>query len=331
MLEPHTLHNMKITNAIFLVLSLLSACDSTPEVPADINPRNEMRAFIIGMSEYAKAQQSSFSIIPQNGEGILSLSEDNSSQPATAYIAAIDGQGREDLWYGYDRDDKATDAVDRDQILPYLQLAENNGVEVMVTDYCSSQTKMADSYEQNTQQGFVSFAADDRELQGIPAFPDKPSNENSDNIEQLSDAQNFLYLINPGAYSSKEAFLIALESSRYDLILIDAFYDDTWLTVDDVDRISTKPQGGNRLVISYMSIGEAEDYRFYWQTDWKNTPPSWLAGENSQWKGNYKVRYWEAAWQDIIFGNQEAYLDKILELGFDGVYLDIVDAYEYFE
>lgn len=322
---------MKFSHTLFLVISLVFACDSSPVVPSDINPRAEMRAFIIGMSQYAKAQQPNFSFIPQNGEQILSLTEENASQPAVAYIAAIDGQGREDLWYGYERDNKATNQDDRDQILPYLTLAENNSIEVMVTDYCSDQINMTDSYEQNNQQGFISFAADDRELQGIPDFPDKPFNENSNNIEQLGDVQNFLYLINPGVFASKEVFLIALESSTYDLILIDAFYEDDWLTEGDIDRLSTKPQGGNRLVVSYMSIGEAEDYRFYWQNEWNDSSPSWLAAENSQWKGNYKVRYWEAAWQDIIFGNQEAYLDKILAIGFDGVYLDIVDAYEYFE
>ena len=36
-------------------------------------------------------------------------------------------------------------------------------------------------------------------------------------------------------------------------------------------------------------------------------------------------------WQDIVFGNDESYLKKILDAGFDGVYLDIIDAFEYFE
>lgn len=33
-----------------------------------------------------------------------------------------------------------------------------------------------------------------------------------------------------------------------------------------------------------MSIGEAEDYRFYWQNTWKNNKPDWLLTENPQWK-----------------------------------------------
>ena len=80
-----------------------------------------------------------------------------------------------------------------------------------------------------------------------------------------------------------------------------------------------------------MSIGEAEDYRFYWEEAWSDTPPSWMEGENPDWEGNYKIHYWEDDWKDIIFGSSNSYLDRIIAAGFDGVYLDIIDGYEYFE
>lgn len=80
-----------------------------------------------------------------------------------------------------------------------------------------------------------------------------------------------------------------------------------------------------------MSIGEAEDYRYYWKEEWASNPPSWLDAENPDWEGNFKVRYWDTAWQDIIFGSDSSYMSKIINAGFDGVYLDIIDAYEYYE
>lgn len=43
------------------------------------------------------------------------------------------------------------------------------------------------------------------------------------------------------------------------------------------------------------------------------------------------VRYWEEDWQSVIYGSDGSYLRKILNAGFDGVYLDIIDAFEYFE
>lgn len=80
-----------------------------------------------------------------------------------------------------------------------------------------------------------------------------------------------------------------------------------------------------------MSIGEAEDYRYYWDESWTVGSPSWLKEENPEWEGNYKVEYWDTNWQAIILGSENAYLDKIIDAGFDGVYLDIIEAFEYFE
>jgi cysteinyl-tRNA synthetase len=99
---------------------------------------------------------------------------------------------------------------------------------------------------------------------------------------------------------------------------------------ETVERMQRKPDGSRRLVLAYLSIGEAEDYRYYWQADWKVQRPTWLDEENPNWKGNYKVHYWNPEWQRLIFGSASAYLDKIIAAGFDGVMLDIVDAFEYY-
>ena len=80
-----------------------------------------------------------------------------------------------------------------------------------------------------------------------------------------------------------------------------------------------------------MSIGEAEDYRYYWMPGWTEGYPDWIVEENPDWTGNFKVKYWDPDWQEIIFGNDDSYLTKIIDSHFDGVYLDIIDAYEYFE
>ncbi|TAN37800.1 MAG: hypothetical protein EPN23_04615 [Verrucomicrobia bacterium] len=46
---------------------------------------------------------------------------------------------------------------------------------------------------------------------------------------------------------------------------------------------------------AYLSIGEAGDYRGYWEKEWSAQPPTWLGAENPDWKGNFKVRYWQPA------------------------------------
>jgi cysteinyl-tRNA synthetase len=115
------------------------------------------------------------------------------------------------------------------------------------------------------------------------------------------------------------------------VFIIDLFVGDQSLTEADVFALATKPSGARRLVICYMSIGEAENYRYYWQPAWETTPPAWLDAENPDWEGNFKVRYWEPAWQAILTGDGDSYLGRILAAGFDGVYLDIIDAFEYYE
>lgn len=304
---------------------LILGCSKKKETDRDY--RQDMRNFVQGISTYAKGTNSNFIIIPQNGHELLTENGEQNGTPSAAYLGAINGVGREDLFYGYSNDNVATPTSQRDYMIAFMDIAENNGVEVLVTDYCSSRPFIDDSYSQNSARGYISFAANHRELNNIPPYPENPYNENSSNITSLSEAKNFLYLINPDAYDTKTAFLDAIRNTNYDILIIDLFYKGTMLTTNEFASLKTKTNGGSRLVIAYMSIGEAENYRYYWQTEWKTDPFSWLAQENPNWPGNYKVRYWETDWQDIIYG----YLQKILDAGFNGTYLDIIDVFEYFE
>lgn len=312
-------------------VSILLAATLCIGCPGERDYRQAMRDFVIAISGYAKEANPAFAIIPQNGHELLTTDGAPDGPLALEYIAAIDGVGREDLFYGYDDDNTATPQNERDAMLAFMELAEANGVQALITDYCWDQSYMSDSYASNESYGFVSFAADHRDLDDIPDFPATPYNENADDVAALSDAQNMLYLLEPSQFASREAYLGALEASRYDLFIIDFFYEDTPLSSEEVAALKTKPQGGTRLVVCYMSIGEAEDYRYYWQPGWSPGSPAWLSEENPNWPGNYVVQYWETEWQAIIFGGPDAYLDRIVAAGFDGVYLDIIDAYEAFE
>lgn len=125
-----------------------------------------------------------------------------------------------------------------------------------------------------------------------------------------------------------------VSSSGFDLAVVDYSRDGTEGGAFSPGEVAAMQRGegdDRRIVLSYLSIGEAEDYRFYWNPTWVRDPPSWLDEENPDWAGNFKVRYWEEAWQRIILGSPESYLDRILQAGFDGVYLDIIDAFEHYE
>lgn len=301
------------------------------DTPTVRDYRQDMRNFVQSISAYAKETNPDFIIIPQNGHTLLTEDGESNGLLSQAFLRAIDGVGRENLFYGYNGDDMRTPVSVQRRMISFMDIAETNGIEVLVIDYCSTCSFVDNSYRQNAIRGYVSFAADHRELDNIPAYPPNPYNVNDSNVTSLAEAKNFLYLINPGLFPNRRAFLNAIRKTDYDIIFVDLFYDDLTLTASEVASLKIKANGGSRLVIAYMSIGEAEDYRYYWQREWETTPPSWLTEENPQWLGNYKVRYWDAAWQDIIYGNRNSYLGKVLDAGFDGVYLDIIDAFEYYE
>ena len=324
---------MKLKPTLLLtILTLLAACGGEDEpTTTDIDYKQEMRDFVQEISKYAKGKNSSFDIIPQNGQELITTDGEPDGSADATYLSAIDATGREDLFYGYDEDNVATPVDEREYLVDYLDIAHDNGVSVLVTDYCWGQLKMDDSYAQNRVKQYISFAAPDRELNVIPNYPSPLHDENSDNIASISQANNFLYLINPDQFANVDAFITALKNTNYDAFIIDAFFNEQLLTQTQVNQLKTKANGGKRLVIAYMSIGEAEDYRYYWQSDWETGSPSFIKAVNPDWEGNYKVEYWNSDWQSVIYGNSDAYLDKLLSSGFDGAYLDIIDAFEYFE
>ena len=321
---------MKKTPVFLLLMVSFISCnkDSIP----DLDFRQEMRNFVIGIGEYSRLNNPNFIIIPQNGIELVTINGEENGTLHDDYLTAIDGNGQEDLFYGYNKDDQATPTDENAYLKSFLGKSKNSGNAILVTDYCSTLSKMENSYTQNNNAGYVSFAANHRELDNIPAYPSPIYGENNNIITSLSQVKNFLYLINPENYSSKTDFINAVTSTNYDLLIMDLFFNETTeFTAGDIAQLKNKANGGKRLVISYMSIGEAEDYRYYWQSGWDSGDPSWLDDENRAWEGNYKVRYWEPEWQKIIFGNDNSYTKKILDAGFDGVYLDIIEAFEYYE
>jgi len=142
-----------------------------------------------------------------------------------------------------------------------------------------------------------------------------------------SSPASFAYVLQADSLARSKAEAVAsLAACGRDWIVLDASFssDEPW-TAADLTAIRAGRAG--RKVIAYLSIGEAENYRAYWQSSWNTNAPAFLLGENPEWKGNFRVKYWQSAWQQIILADE----DKIMAAGFDGVYLDIVDGFETFE
>ncbi len=140
--------------------------------------------------------------------------------------------------------------------------------------------------------------------------------------------------------NGKPANANLLASATHDLLVIDSSRDGTnagRFSHDEIVRMKDG-MGGRSVVVSYISIGEASDYRDYWHKNWTvggeapgkltGKAPDWLGPLNPDWPESRKVRYWDKDWQKIIFNDKKTGdLDAIVKAGFDAAYLDIVDGY----
>ena len=127
----------------------------------------------------------------------------------------------------------------------------------------------------------------------------------------------------------------ALAAAPVDMVVIDhAPHPKKDLEIpfgpEQIAPLKVQPNGARRIVLAYLSVGEAERYRYYWKPEWDalETQPVWLGPENPNWPGDYQVQFAHPEWQSVIFGTPASYLDRIIAAGFDGVFLDRVDAYQ---
>jgi len=112
----------------------------------------------------------------------------------------------------------------------------------------------------------------------------------------------------------KNDSLKKIQNSEKDLWVIDP---DSF-TSSMVRTLRKKP----KKIIAYLSLGEAEGYRDYF----KSLPQDLLIEENPQWKDNFTVKFWDERWKKVV---QES-LQRIQKKGFDGVFLDVIDAFDRF-
>ena len=136
----------------------------------------------------------------------------------------------------------------------------------------------------------------------------------SSNTAVFDDDSSLVYVL-------QGATIRQLLKADFDVAVVDP--DDSRLTGKNI--ASLQKQG--KKIIAYLSIGEAEDYRSYWESDWRTGNPHYIDEENPDWDGNYKVRFWDSRWQDIVYKR----LGELVKTGYDGVYLDVVDAYKYYQ
>ena len=139
-------------------------------------------------------------------------------------------------------------------------------------------------------------------------------------------------------WDSVNDYIIQLQRARVNRLAPTAFdlvIADISLSGNSRENIENlrHSEGGDKLVVAYMSIGQAARFQYYWKREWSQDGnwPHWADEPDGIWAGDVWVHYWESDWQEIILSGDDAYLDRIINLGFDGVLLDRVDTASYYD
>ncbi len=202
------------------------------------------------------------------------------------------------------------------------------GVKMLSIDHCADAAQGSAALQAAIRMNVVAHI----DLDDSDAFDRVPTRrpvpENSGNVEVLADAKNMLMMLDSRAYPSREEWVAAMADTNYDVLITDAFYKGNMpLSKDAIHSLKFKQMGARRLVLARLSLGYAEDERYYWQRDWKIGAPSWIQARAPGKPGSYVVEFWNPAWKAIV----GKYFAGIMDLGFDGVVLDGVEAYRRYE
>lgn len=163
----------------------------------------------------------------------------------------------------------------------------------------------------------------------VPADAGEPA---AATANPLAGVHHFMYqlqgLENPAAVGQ-------LAKSPYDLLVVEPTFSVKGNEKFDAKAMVAKLKAGRpgRLVAAYVDIGKAERFRSYWDKTWqpptkkqRGSPEFLLAPDPDGWQDDVSIAFWDPQWQAIWLG-KDGLLEKIMAAGFDGVYLDWVEAY----
>jgi len=327
--------------------ALAQTATEPPPVPEPIDPfaagiiidfREHMRTVVQSISTYAKSINPKFIVIAKDGLALVGKPDpldDTQMFPANAYMRALDGvmetgllnqtittpQGKADPQLEAQVKRKNED----------LAMAQTAGLTVFALDYATDPQAIDAQYTALAQKGLIPFVAEAPQLSTVPKHPRTAFSANPLPIASTKEARNFLYIANAQSFGATADFSQALRATNHDIVIVDVFHNRKPLTRDDIYFMKFKNLGSPRLVLAQIDIAYASPFQYYWQPDWAQGSPPFLYTPVREDPDSLRVIYWDAEWQSIISGNTNSYLYGILDLGFDGVVLNGVDAWRFYE
>lgn len=149
----------------------------------------------------------------------------------------------------------------------------------------------------------------------------------------LSSVHTFSYVLADLAGSPQ---ISEMAQSSYDMLIVDPNATYKGNADFNMKGMVAQLHAGDpgRVVLAYLDIGEAATDRTYWQPGWKaptkrhhGSPSFILERDPFGWNGSYPVAYWTRAWQNLFLG-PNGIVKRVMQAGFDGVFLDWVGAYQ---
>ncbi len=309
------------------------------------NHRQFMRDIVIALSEYAKKRNPKFVVLARNAPGLvvketrewkwetLRDPDNTDKYPKVGtvnrpYLKAIDGILIDGFTYGVPDYGKPTDPDMAAANMAAVTAVKSDGKQFLTIDYCTTKSQVADADAKALKARALPYIDRDGDklLSHIPA--ELPMRENVSAINDVTKAKNFLPLLRSDVYGSRADWVEALAKTNYDLLMIDTFWRQTdSITFDQMKKLKYKRLGTDRLVFGVLPLAIARDTRFYWKPEWKLGAPPFLAAQNPSDPAETIVHYWDPKWKELI----GKYMQGIVDLGVDGILLDQLDTYLYFE
>lgn len=315
-----------------------SPTEADPAVfsPPPLDYREEMRKLVQEIATFARKERREFQVLTQNGLELLVKQdpiEPDVEHPAVAYMRVLDGVIQAPLFHGIHEMNQPRQPKTLKRLMDLIEIGRKHELAMLMMDYADQPKVISESYRQGLKARLVPFVANAQgpAIAGLPRIPKAPITENPRSVLSMNDVRNFVYLRNSAPMGRQDEFAMTMHGTNFDLVVVDVFHHREPLTKQAVETLKYKNLGAKRLVFAYMDIGAAAAYRYYWQPHWREGSPLWIAAPHPEDADSYFVEYWRPEWKSIVTGGPDSYIYGIIKQGYDGVVLDGVETYRFFE
>ncbi|MDD9878456.1 MAG: hypothetical protein OXR84_13535 [Magnetovibrio sp.] len=316
----------------------LPAAEAAPAPATEtlIDLREEMRKLVLSISRFARKHRPNFRIIVRGGLDLLVKRDDvdeTKVSPARTYMRTLDGLLAEGLFFTERRPGRPPEPEIQQRMLGLVDFARKNGIRVFTLDYGEGPRIIDQAREQASKRGFISLVSDRPllDIAELPSYPKRPPGENSKSVISLDGVKNYAIVANSLPFGREDVFALALHGTNYDMVVVDVFHGRKPLSRQAVETLKYKKIGAKRLVLAKMDVGTAASYRYYWKDTWREGSPPWIAAPVRGDPDRYNVEFWRPGWKKIISGDTNSYVYGIIAQGFDGVLIDGLEVYKFFE